>query len=111
VAYFTDSEPTLGLPDFECTRGGVVWRFVNPDNMTFFIARPDVYAPQFGGYDPVDVARGVAVAGNSYLWLVVGQRLFLFAREQSRDAFAADPASFLNEAKHRWPELVETMAQ
>jgi YHS domain-containing protein len=111
VAYFTDSEPKLGLPDFELTRDGVVWRFCNPDNMGFFIARPDIYAPQFGGYDPVDVARGVAVAGSPWFFTVLGQRLFLFAREESRDAFAADPATFFNEARHRWPDLQETLAE
>jgi hypothetical protein len=111
VAYFTDSEARLGLPDFEVSADGVVWRFCNPDNRDFFVARPDIYAPQFGGYDPVDVARGVAVAGNSWLWLVAGQRLYLFAREDSRAAFAADPAHYLGEARHRWPEVQETMAQ
>ena len=39
---------------------------------------PDVYMPQFGGYDPLGVARGVAVAGNPNVWLIAGERLFLF---------------------------------
>jgi YHS domain-containing protein len=111
VAYFSESEPKQGLPDFELSRGGAVWRFCSAANMAFFKARPDIYAPQFGGYDPVDVARGVVVAGNSWIWLVINQRLFLFSREESRDAFAADPASFVNAAVHRWPELRESLAE
>jgi len=111
VAYFTDRAARLGDAEYEASAGGAVWRFASAGNRSFFLARPDVYAPQFGGYDPVDVARGVPVAGNSLLWLVVGQRLYLFGREQSRDAFAANPEQFLHDASQRWPELQDTLAE
>lgn len=111
VAYFTDHEARLGDVQFEASASGAVWRFSNSGNRSFFLARPDIYAPQFGGYDPVDVARGVAVAGNSLLWLVIGQRLYLFGREQNRDAFAANPEQFLQDAGQRWPELLSTLAE
>jgi hypothetical protein len=42
---------------------------------------------------------------------VTGQRLYLFGREESRDAFAADPARFLKDANARWPALEQTLAQ
>ena len=91
VAYFTDARPVLGLPELEASQAGAVWRFRNASNRAAFVAHPDIYGPQFGGYDPLDLARGVAFAGNPRFWLVSGQRLYLFGREQSRDAFAADP--------------------
>jgi YHS domain-containing protein len=87
-----------------------VWRFCNDQNRSFFLARPDIYAPQFGGYDPVDVARGVAVPGNSRLFLVSGQRLYLFAREDSRNAFAANPEQYLHDARRQWPALMAELA-
>src|ERR1700761_5811965 len=105
VAYFVDRQPVLGLPDFEAAEAGAVWRFRNEGNRASFVAHPDIYGPQFGGYDPIDVARGVSVAGNPRFWLISGQRLYLFSREQSRDAFAADPAHVLREANARWPAL------
>jgi YHS domain-containing protein len=111
VAYFIDSSPELGLPAYEAAQGGAVWRFRNEGNRDSFAAHPEIYGPQFGGYDPVDVARGVAVAGNPRFWLVCGERLYLFAREESRDAFAANPAPYLQEAKLRWPALEEQLAQ
>lgn len=111
VAYFTDAQALAGRPAFEAAAAGAVWRFRNEGNRAFFLSRPDVYAPQFGGYDPVDVARGVAVEGSARIWLVSGQRLYLFGREESRDAFAADPPRFLKEARQRWPELQQTLAQ
>jgi hypothetical protein len=111
VAYFTDGRPMVGQPGFEASEAGAVWRFRNEGNRAVFVGHPEIYSPQFGGYDPTDVARGVAVAGNPKVWLVAGQRLFLFGRAESRDAFAADPARFAREARQRWPGLQETLAR
>jgi hypothetical protein len=111
VSYFTDAQPLAGQPGFEVAEAGAVWRFRNEGNRAFFVAHPEIYGPQFGGYDPTDVARGVAYAGNPRFWLVAGQRLYLFGRAESRDAFAADPARFVREASQRWPGLKETLAQ
>jgi hypothetical protein len=111
VAYFIDARPRVGLPEFEAASSGAVWRFLNEGNQASFVAHPEVYGPQFGGYDPVDVARGITVAGNPLFWLVSGERLYLFSREEHRDAFAANPESFLKEATPRWPALEEKLAQ
>src|SRR5216684_483619 len=111
VAYFVDARPRIGLPDFEASQAGVVWRFRNEGNRASFVAHPDIYGPQFGGYDPIDVARGVTYAGNPRLWVIAGERLYLFGREEHRDAFAADPERFLREANPRWPQLEQNLAQ
>ena len=111
VAYFVDGQPIQGLQEFEAWQGGVVWRFHNEGNRASFLAHPEIYGPQFGGYDPMDVARGVTVAGNPRLWLVADQRLFLFSREESRDAFAADPERYLRQATERWRVLEQDLPQ
>jgi hypothetical protein len=111
VAYFVDARPVLGLPEVEAADAGVVWRFRNVGNRASFVAHPDIYGPQFGGYDPVDLARGVTVAGQPRFWLVSGQRLYLFAFEEHREAFAADPQRYLQQAVSRWPALEEGLAQ
>lgn len=111
VAYFTDSRAIRGLPDFEAAEAGTVWRFHNASNRDAFAAHPEIYGPQFGGYDPIEIARGIAYAGNPNFFVVTGQRLYLFAREDSRNAFAADPARFLKDAKARWPSLLKTLAE
>jgi hypothetical protein len=111
VAYFTDARPMAGQPGFEVSEGGAVWRFRNEGNRAFFVRHPEIYGPQFGGYDPTGLARGVTFAGNPRFWLISGQRLFLFGAEESRDAFAADPSAVMREAKQRWPGLKETLAR
>jgi hypothetical protein len=111
VAYFVDAQPIVGLRAFEAAEAGAVWRFHNEGNRASFIAHPEIYGPQFGGYDPIDLARGVTFAGNPRFWLIAGQRLYLFGREQNRDAFAADPRRFSHEASLRWPVLQQGLAE
>ena len=69
------------------------------------MADPDVYAPRFGGYDPVGVARGVAVAGNPRLWVIRDERLYLFYAPETRDAFASDGDRMIATADREWPVL------
>ncbi len=111
VAYFVDARPEVGLPEFEASQSGAVWRFRNEGNRASFVAYPDIYGPQFGGYDPIDLARGVTYAGNPRFWLIAGQRLYLFGREENRDAFAADPQRYLRDARQRWPGLEQKLSQ
>lgn len=111
VAYFTDSQAAQGVADFEAAEAGAVWRFRNEGNRASFMAHPEIYAPQFGGYDPIDLGRGVPYAGNPRLWVIAGQRLYLFGREETRDAFTADPQRFLKDATTRWPAIERGLAQ
>ena len=111
VAYFVDARPIIGRPEFEAAEAGVVWRFRNEGNRASFVAHPDIYGPRFGGYDPFGLARGVTYAGNPRFWLISGDRLYLFGREENREAFAADPARFLGAANILWPTLAQDLAQ
>lgn len=110
VAFYTDSEPRPGSPDFELHYGGAVWRFCNFGNRAAFAERPDVYMPQFGGYDPVGVARGVAVAGKPDLWLISEGRLFLFYDSHRLDTFTADSERITGAAERKWPTVLQTLS-
>jgi len=111
VSYFTDALAVRGLPEFEAVSNGAIWRFARESNRAFFLANPDVYEPRFGGYDPVGVASGKPVAGLAQIWMIHGDRLYLFGREENRDAFAADPALYLRDADRGWVKLSETLAR
>jgi hypothetical protein len=105
VAYFSDRKPVIGRPELEYRFAGAVWRFRNVGNRAAFSDRPDVYAPRFGGYDPLAVARGVATPGHPLLWLIVGDRLYLFHSAETRSAFAAGPDKAIEAALSSWPKL------
>ncbi|MBR0905687.1 YHS domain-containing (seleno)protein [Bradyrhizobium liaoningense] len=111
VAYFVDGAAGRGKAQFEAILWGAVWRFRNEGNRASFVSHPEIYGPQYGGYDPADIARGVAIAGNPRFFAIVAQRLYLFSRETNRDAFAADPERFLYEVGKRWPALLDQLGQ
>src|SRR4051794_16265067 len=105
MAYFMDGKPRLGRPDFEVRYGGAGWRFANEGNMAAFAADPEVYAPRFGGHDPVAIVRGAATPGHPMLWVIEEHRLYLFYSEEAREAFANDPESAIDSAERHWPEV------
>ena len=111
VAYFTKAQASAGRPEFEARHAGVVWRFGNAGNRAAFLDQPAAYMPVFGGYDPVDVARGVAVAGHPELWLILKDRLYLFHTAQARSRFAASAEQILAIAEQQWPQLERTLVQ
>ncbi len=111
VSYFADGGPRAGTAELEVNAGGAIWRFRSEGNRAAFIAHPEVYQPRFGGYDPVGVAGGKPVAGVASLWLLIGERLYLFARDDTRAAFAADPGRYLAAADRQWPGLRDSLVQ
>lgn len=110
MAYFVDGGPKLGKSEFELRHAGAVWRFRNAGNRAAFAAHPEVYAPRFGGYDAIGVARGVALAGEPGLWAVTGERLYLFYTPENRMAFAAETLQVIAAADKRWPAVQLTLA-
>ena len=102
LAYFIDGEAKAGRPAYEYRFAGVIWRFRNEGNRAAFSENPDFYMPCFGGYDPVAVARGVAAPGSPLLWVVTGQRLYLFFNGNSRELFATQLDRTVIAAEGKW---------
>ncbi|MGH6768171.1 MAG: YHS domain-containing (seleno)protein [Xanthobacteraceae bacterium] len=110
VAYFTDGVPALGRGEFEHRHGGVVWRFRNAGNRAAFAANPEIYAPRFGGYDAVGVARGAAVPGDPRQWIVSGERLYLFHGPENQAVFAKNADGVIAVADKLWPSVQLTLS-
>lgn len=50
VAYFKESKPVKGLPEFSVLYKAVYWFFASKTNADLFKAIPEKYEPQYGGY-------------------------------------------------------------
>jgi hypothetical protein len=111
VAYFTEGKAIFDRPEIELNMDGAVWRFTNEGNRGAFASHPDVYAPRFGGYDPLAIGRGRSVQGHPLIWAVAGQRLYLFYSEQARTAFLPDPGRIIETAERKWPDLARTLGE
>jgi YHS domain-containing protein len=110
VAYFTNAKPLMGRGDLEMSFAGATWRFRNEGNRAAFAENPEVYLPMFGGHDPVAVARGTATPGHPQIWLISGERLYLFYNSEAREAFSADPEAMAAEAARKWADVLLTIS-
>lgn len=106
VAYFVDAKAEVGRGGEEFRHAGVVWRFRNPGNRAAFINTPELYVPAYGGYDPVAIARGVALPGNPTLWIIAGGRLYFFSTAAAREDFHSAPAKAVTAANAEWPQVM-----
>ena len=111
VAYFVDGKPRVGRPDLELRIGGANWRFANEGNLAAFAADPEVYAPRFGGYDPVAAVRDAATPGHPELWLIADGQLYLFYSDEARQAFASNPESAIEAAERHWPAVARSISR
>jgi len=111
VAYFTENKAVIGRPDIELTQNDAVWRFTNIGNRAAFAEHPEVYSPQFGGYDPVAIEREASVAGHPQIWVVSGERLYLFYDTKARAAFLDNPGRVLESATRKWPAVARTIGR
>ncbi|MGL4440799.1 MAG: YHS domain-containing (seleno)protein [Bosea sp. (in: a-proteobacteria)] len=110
VAFFDRLRPVPGKPEHELQHAGATWRFANMANRNAFMAMPDVYAPLFGGYDPLGVTAGRAVAGLPQHFLISDSRLMIFSTVDTRDRFLASPG-MLDTAVARWPAVERQLAR
>ena len=78
VAYFTDGKPAVGLPEIEYEWDEHRYRFSSAEHRELFKADPVRYAPQFGNYCAMALAKGQVVVANPENWLISDGKLYVF---------------------------------
>ena len=110
VAYFVSGAAVSGVPDYEVVYGDTYWHFATEGNAAAFRAAPAAYIPGVGGYALAAVGRGVAQPGNPTLFAIHRNRLYLFASEDERRTFLADPEAMIAAAAAHWPDVLKVLA-
>ncbi|MFK7859262.1 MAG: YHS domain-containing (seleno)protein [Granulosicoccus sp.] len=77
VAYFTQGEPVEGSSEFTTEWMGAMWHFASQDNLDLFVASPESYAPQYGGYCAYGVSQGYLVKIEPDQWAIENGKLYL----------------------------------
>ena len=80
VAYFTDGKPTRGLPEIEYEWDEHRYRFSSAEHRELFKADPVRYAPQFGNFCAMALAKGEIVVANPENWLISDGKLYVFGK-------------------------------
>jgi hypothetical protein len=92
VSYRLDTAPRLGRPDCDYVWRGIVWQFASEANRAAFKNDPETFAPRIGGYDAERIGNSIVVAADPALYVVQGNRLYLFRSPEHRLRFLADGA-------------------
>jgi hypothetical protein len=106
VAYFTLGKPVEGQEDFMHVWKGAKWLFASQANRDLFIADPERYAPQYGGYCAYGVSRGYLVSIEPDKYAVIDGKLYLNYNGDVQAKWIKDPARYISQADARFPDLL-----
>lgn len=105
VAYITQGQALKGEPAFQASWRNATFRFANADHRDRFLANPEQYAPQYGGFCAYAVSRGYTADVDPEAWSVVGGRLFLNYSKSVRQAWLADRDENIAKGDRNWTTL------
>jgi YHS domain-containing protein len=111
VAYFTLSQPTPGLAQYEYAYDGVRYRFANAQHLELFKTDPDKYAPQFGGSCTMNMSAGVRREADPTVWMISNGNLYVFAGPSGAERFRQNPDLAVSRASTNWKTLKNTPSQ
>jgi len=105
VAYFTQGQPVRGEAAHAAEWNGATWHFASADNRAAFLAEPEAYAPQYGGYCAFGVAQGALVEIDPHAWSIVDGKLYLNLSRRFQRRWERDIPGFIARADANWPNL------
>ncbi|MFN3955537.1 MAG: YHS domain-containing (seleno)protein [Pararhodobacter sp.] len=105
VAYFQQARPVRGTPEHSLHWGGAEWRFASAENRAAFVAAPEAYAPQYGGYCAWAVSQGYTAPIDPNAWRIVDGRLYLNYSRSIHRRWERDIPGHIQRADANWPAL------
>lgn len=105
VAYFTDGKYVPGSPEFTTKWMGATWRFASADHRDRFVADPEKYAPQYGGYCAYAVSQGRTATIDPTAFTVVNGKLYLNYSKSIEKTWRANRDEYIEQADANWPGL------
>jgi YHS domain-containing protein len=106
VAYFTEGKPVAGDPSITHDWMGVTWRFASAANKDSFIADPESYAPQYGGYCAWAVSEGYTASTTPEAWRVEDGKLYLNYSKRIQRRWEKDIPGNISRANANWPGVL-----
>lgn len=102
VAYFTVGAPVQGLEEFSAEWSDVPWHFSSAENRDLFLADPERYAPQYGGWCSFAMAHDAFAPTVPEAWSVRDDKLYLNFSEGVRSQWVSNFEELLPRAESNW---------
>lgn len=111
VAYFTEGAPTKGSVEHTAVWEGAVWHFATAANRDAFVAAPEKYAPQYGGWCAYGATKGYAAETDPVTaWTVRDGKLYLNWDAAVKDEWSKDIPGNLAQSEANWPAIKAGLA-
>ncbi len=107
VAYFEAGKPLKGDKQFSHQWKGAEWRFSSAENRMAFIANPEAYAPQYGGYCAWAVSQGSTASADPKVWAIVEGKLYVNYNKKIGKRWDADKHRLIELADRAWPKVLD----
>jgi len=107
VAYFSDGKPVEGLKAHEIEWIGASWRFATAENKNKFLADPEAFAPQYGGYCAWAVSQGYTASTDPEAWSIVDGKLYLNYNKSVQANWEKDIPGHIASGDANWPKVLE----
>jgi len=106
VAYFTENQAVEGDQQFSTEYQGATWLFSSQENLDLFVANPEKYAPQYGGYCAYAVSKNQTASIKPELFTIEDGKLYLNYNASINEKWRANREEFINDADKNWPGLI-----
>jgi hypothetical protein len=107
VAYFTEGKPQKGDSKYAHQWNGAKWHFANAANRDAFIAAPEKYAPQYGGFCAWAVSQNyTANTDPETAWKIVNGKLYLNYSRDVQKKWEQDVPGHITKADVNWPKIL-----
>jgi YHS domain-containing protein len=106
VAYHLEAKALEGSKAFATKYKGAEWRFVSAAHRATFIANPDKYVPQYGGYCAWAVSQGSTAPSDPKIWKIVDSKLYLNYNADVQATWSKDIAGNITAANKNWPKVL-----
>ena len=103
VSYFTTGQPTPGLAQFSTSYKGVTYRFASAENRDRFIATPEKFVPQYGGYCAYAISLNKIADIDPEEWTIVNDKLYLNNGFLAQSLWSLDKTGNIARGDHNWP--------
>ena len=111
VAYFTDGAATPGSSAYTAEWEGAVWHFASAGNRDAFVASPERYAPQYGGWCAYAATKGYAAETDpANGWTVRDGKLYLNWDAEVKQEWSKDIPGNLALSEANWPAIKAGLA-
>jgi hypothetical protein len=105
VSYFTNDQAERGSADITTEWNSAVWHFTSDAHRELFIADPEKYAPQYGGFCALGMAHGGDVPTNPEAWTIHEGKLYLNMIEEVSTTWRYSPDKLIERADLKWKAM------